>query len=218
MVKDSETRESTREKILTAACRVFAEKGYSGASVTEICKSAGANIAAISYYFGGKESLYQQAWQHAHDRIAAAVPPDGGVAPDRPAPERLRGRIRAALQRSLLDEATEFGIMRNEMASPTGLLHQVIKDTIQPLRTATQALLRELLGPASTEQDIELCEVCVVAPWMHLTHHRQARQHRGLGPIFDKENLDEMVDHFVAYALGGIKAVRNQIEARQADG
>ncbi|RXF57379.1 TetR family transcriptional regulator, partial [Enterococcus faecalis] len=36
----------------------------SAATVAEICARAGANIAAVNYYFGGKVALYQEAWRH----------------------------------------------------------------------------------------------------------------------------------------------------------
>lgn len=51
--------ENSKEKILNAATRLFALKGYDGASIREICKEAGVNICMISYYFGGKKELYQ---------------------------------------------------------------------------------------------------------------------------------------------------------------
>jgi hypothetical protein len=106
----------------------------------------------------------------------------------------------------------ELGIMRNEMASPTGLLHQVIEDAISPLRQAIQAIIRELLGPNAKDLDIELCEVCVVAPWMHITHHREAQKHEKLAPIFREDMLESMVEHLTAFALGGIGEVRRRIE------
>jgi len=84
----------------------------------------------------------------------------------------------------VVGDAIEFGIVRNEMASPTGLLRQVIDDDIRPIRQATQAILRELLGPEATTMDVELCQVCVVAPWMHLMHHHQTQKHEGLAPVF----------------------------------
>lgn len=46
-------------KIVEAATRLFAAKGYSSVSVKELADSAGVNIALISYYFGGKENLYK---------------------------------------------------------------------------------------------------------------------------------------------------------------
>lgn len=204
--------DGVRTRVLEAASRLFAQKGYRGTTVERICRNAQANIAAVNYYFGSKENLYRQTWRHAHEQLVRRVPPDGGIAPDRPAEERLRGRIRAGLQRAMLGEAVEFGIMRNEMANPTELLRRVIEDSIRPIREATQGILRELLGPNATDFDVELCEVCVVAPWIHLTHHRQAEKHRGLAPVFREETLDVMTDRFTCYALSGIREVRRQIE------
>jgi AcrR family transcriptional regulator len=195
----------TRRKILEAASRLFAENGYRGTTVEM-------NIAAVNYHFGGKENLYQQTWRHAHDQLVAEVPPDGGVLPDEPAEKRLRGRIRAGLQRAMLGEAVELKIMRNEMANPTGLLRQVIDDAIRPERQAMQAILREILGSQATDLDVELCEVCVIAPLMHVTHRRQGEKHRELGPVFRKEMLGAMTDHFTVFALAGIRQVRRRME------
>jgi AcrR family transcriptional regulator len=50
--------ESTRERILEHARRLFAEKGFDATSVREITRAAGANLGAITYHFGSKESLY----------------------------------------------------------------------------------------------------------------------------------------------------------------
>lgn len=211
------TQETTRERILDAACKLFADKGYRGASVTEICEHAGVNIAAISYYFGGKEALYQEVWRYAHGQLMKAFPPDGGVAASRPAAERLRGRIRAALQRAMQGDGVEFGIMRNEMASPTGLLHQVVDDTIHPLREAVQGIMRELLGPHCTEVDIELCEICVVSPWMNMKHRRQAKKREGLAMACGLLDLETMVAHFTAFSLAGIRGIREEVEARVPD-
>lgn len=52
--------ESSKEKILNTAIKLFAQKGYGGTSIREICKSANINICMISYYFGSKQELYQE--------------------------------------------------------------------------------------------------------------------------------------------------------------
>jgi AcrR family transcriptional regulator len=46
-----------RGRLLEAALRIFAEKGVHAASVREITEAAGANIAAVNYYFGSKSAL-----------------------------------------------------------------------------------------------------------------------------------------------------------------
>jgi AcrR family transcriptional regulator len=56
-VKRNRSGEVTRRKILDAAASVFAEKGIEGASLREIMITAGVNIAAVNYYFGGKTDL-----------------------------------------------------------------------------------------------------------------------------------------------------------------
>ena len=50
--------EITRERILKAAERLFAERGYDATSVRAIVAKARVNQAAINYHFAGKEGLY----------------------------------------------------------------------------------------------------------------------------------------------------------------
>ena len=49
---------ATRKRLLAAAGRVFAEKDYRNATIAEICRLAGTNIAAVNYHFSDKETLY----------------------------------------------------------------------------------------------------------------------------------------------------------------
>ena len=51
---------NTRLKILKVATKLFAEYGFEGTSTRDICKAANINISLISYYFGGKEKLYDE--------------------------------------------------------------------------------------------------------------------------------------------------------------
>lgn len=46
-------------EILHVAEKLFAEDGFDGASIRNIAKEAGVNIAMISYYFGSKEKLLE---------------------------------------------------------------------------------------------------------------------------------------------------------------
>lgn len=50
--------ESSRERILRIAIKDFAEKGYAGARIEEICKAAKANPRMLYHYFGDKDNLY----------------------------------------------------------------------------------------------------------------------------------------------------------------
>jgi AcrR family transcriptional regulator len=56
----------TREALLDAAQAEFAAKGLAGARVAEIARRAGVNGQLISYYFGGKQGLYQAGLDRWH--------------------------------------------------------------------------------------------------------------------------------------------------------
>ena len=53
-----QTTENKKNSILANAIQLFSQKGYEGVSVREIAEASECNLAAISYYFGGKEKLY----------------------------------------------------------------------------------------------------------------------------------------------------------------
>jgi AcrR family transcriptional regulator len=58
-IKESVQNENSKSKILEVATKLFAENGFDGVSTRSICKQANINISMISYYFGGKQELYQ---------------------------------------------------------------------------------------------------------------------------------------------------------------
>src|SRR5512139_3551664 len=73
------------DRILDAAERLFAERGFEGASVRDLAAAAGVNLAAINYHFGGKEALYravgERLMNELRERRMKAIR-DAAVAPD----------------------------------------------------------------------------------------------------------------------------------------
>ncbi|MGD8570007.1 MAG: CerR family C-terminal domain-containing protein [Gammaproteobacteria bacterium] len=57
----------TRDRLFSVGTRLFAESGFKGVSVRELCAEAGANIAAVRYHFGGKEGLYRAIFEDTLD-------------------------------------------------------------------------------------------------------------------------------------------------------
>lgn len=60
--------ESSRDLLLDAAMAEFGAKGLAGARVSEIAKRAGVNAQLISYYFGGKQGLYEAILERWYER------------------------------------------------------------------------------------------------------------------------------------------------------
>lgn len=53
-------KDDVRNRLLDAAEALFCEKGFEGVSVRELTTLAGCNLAAVNYYFGGKDKLYAE--------------------------------------------------------------------------------------------------------------------------------------------------------------
>ena len=61
----------TRQKVLAAAFREFADKGLDGARVDEIARRAGVNKGMLYHYFGNKEQLFSAALEELYTTIRA---------------------------------------------------------------------------------------------------------------------------------------------------
>jgi len=210
MTEEAESGVSTRDRVLESAMDVFAEKGFEAATIHEICEGADANIAAVNYYFGSKESLYAEAWRTAFEQSVRQHPPDGGVPPGAPPEERLRGRIRALIHRVADEDNQAFVIAHREMTSPTPLLEEVRREYIGPLSQAMRELVRELLGPDGTEQQITFCEVSIVSQCISVILRRRHHEMHGddVSPQLRIRDLDAYADHVARFALAGVRAMR----------
>ncbi len=56
--KRRERSRATRARLLEAAGRLFAERGYTGTTLGAVASEAGAHQALVRYHFGGKQGLY----------------------------------------------------------------------------------------------------------------------------------------------------------------
>ena len=61
------TAPSSRDRILAAASRLFAERGYDATSTRAIADAVGLNIATVAYHVGGKSDLYREVMRAAHE-------------------------------------------------------------------------------------------------------------------------------------------------------
>jgi AcrR family transcriptional regulator len=204
-----------RRRLLEVACEIFAQKGYRDATIAEICKRAGANVAAVNYYFGNKKTLYVETWRLAFHRSLEAHSPGGGVPSDAPAEERLRGRILAIMQRLADPKSHEFEIIRKEMANPTGLLAEVMRKSIEPLRREFGSIVRELLGKYASEQQVMLCQMSIKAQCFDMTvrerHHKMFTAAGIKGVLLpERLKIEVMADHVARFSLAGIREIRRQ--------
>jgi AcrR family transcriptional regulator len=60
---------STKNRILSAAESLFAQRGFDGASLRQLTAAAGVNLAAVNYHFGSKEKLVEQVFRRRLDAL-----------------------------------------------------------------------------------------------------------------------------------------------------
>ncbi|MCX7935113.1 MAG: CerR family C-terminal domain-containing protein, partial [Planctomycetota bacterium] len=160
---------ATRQRLLEAAGPVFAEKGFRAANVREICRRAGANVAAVNYHFGGKQGLYLEVFRGQMRSRLEKYPPHLGTTPDAPAAQRLRAFIRAAVNRifDAQDLPPWFGrLMAWEMVEPTAALDILVQEFLEPQRRLLAQIVGELLGKPPHSAEVSRCCWSVVGQWL----------------------------------------------------
>ncbi|NQT87964.1 CerR family C-terminal domain-containing protein [bacterium] len=215
MTTHSNPSGGTRGRVLESACRLFAEKGYRDATVQEICEQAGANVAAVNYYFRDKESLYVEAIRHALAIASEAFPLDGGLPPGAPAEDRLRAHVAATIHRIFSDGPPSYfpHMMVKEMAEPIAGHDRLIEELLGPLRHNMVSILTELAGEGTDPKAIWLCGLSVVSQFLFFGFNKAARERVfKFGWRCEAPSMDELIEHMTSFSLAGIRAVRAAAE------
>ena len=205
----------TRKRLLDAACGVFAAKGFEDASIAEICEDAGANVAAVNYHFGSKDALYVEVWRHTFETFMQAYPLDGGLPADAPPEDRLFARVHALLQRVFDDGRVGqcFRIGLRELVNPSAALEDTRRELIGPHRQQTRELVRELLGPAASNEAVLFCEISIITQWLAVNFFKERRSFLLGRERLSKQAVEDLARHITVFSLGGLRAVREAIPA-----
>ncbi|HKW31333.1 MAG TPA: CerR family C-terminal domain-containing protein [Verrucomicrobiae bacterium] len=213
---DPLAHDETRRQLLEAAGGVFAEVGFRNATVREICRRAGANVAAVNYHFGDKETLYAEVLRHSQQKAFEKYPPLLGVAADAPPEEKLRAFVRSFLLR-IFDSGstTQFGrIMSREMVEPTEALDLLLEVRIRPMADLLRGLVAEILDCSPDDEKIRLCCFSVVSQCVFYHHCRTM-----ITRLFPEQRLDasvveQLAGHIARFSLAAMKHLPDPESAR----
>ena len=202
----------TRERLLDAAERLFAEKGYDATSVREITQAAHCNIAAVNYHFGGKDNLYLQVFQRRLDalrrlrtgRLQQAMEEAG----DGATVELVVATFTASFLEPLVDESEGrmiMELMAREMLDPHLPRRVLFETMIDPVQESLASALRRVV-PGLGAEDAELCVQSIVGQLVHVIHHARLR-HGTDAPSWPAAELDRMARHITRFSAAGVLAV-----------
>lgn len=200
-----EKKGKPQDRLIAAACKVFAEKGFRDARVADICRRAGVNGAAVNYYFGGKAALYVEAWQHAFEREIIPDPPES---PESSAEDRLCTRIQALVRKFCDQTGGQFTRMYlMELANPTGLIDERWQKLIEPRRQHLLGIIRELMGPDVPDEVVWFCELSVINQCRgFLILARGDLEYLMEQPV-TQEVISKLADHITRFSLAGIRSM-----------
>jgi len=197
--------DDTRTRLLEAAGEVFAEKGFQAATVREICNRAGANLAAVNYYFGDKKRLYGEVVGYAHRGLSAQPVPH--FAPGTPPTEKLRRFIEQSLVNLEQDEqCPQWGrrLMMREMAEPTEACVAVVDAFVRPRAEALQRILAELLPPETPEAQRHLIAFSIVGQCLFHRLHRPVAALLVGEELYHNFDAVRVADHIARFTLAAL--------------
>lgn len=217
--------EQTRERLLLAGLRLFAEKGYAQTSTREIAAAAQANIAAIAYYFEGKAGLYKVLYNSP-----VLMEPNNHMAaqPDEAADEALFQTDRQAwLMQGLHCFYAGFTephkcsdlvrlctrLHMREMIDPTGVVNHTEDCTVRQHHLAMQALLCRYFDQAEPDIHLRRLEHALVGMGMYLYVGRDLTEQHSPELMNSDIALDEWRERL---ALQGRALVELEAQRRSA--
>ena len=206
----------TRERLLREAEVQFAERGFNGVTVREICSAAHANVAAVNYHFGDKLGLYREVMRSAiaamRDVTAAARAAGDGL----PAPDRLRVYVSLFLQRLLTPgRETIHNLIQREVADPTPLLDDLVEHGLRPRLEYLAQIVAEMIGCEPSDRRVMLCVMSIQSQTVMYARHNAVAERLGYSANPTPEQIEETAQHIAEFSIGGITNLRSLHEPRE---
>jgi AcrR family transcriptional regulator len=138
------------QQALDRALHVFWEKGYEGASLTDLTRAMGINRPSLYAAFGNKEALFRKVL----DRYLAASAPVMREALREPTARAVVARFLHAVADSVADPKNPRGCLIVKSAFSCGDDSNALRDELIAQRAAGFAALRERFKKARAEGDL----------------------------------------------------------------
>ena len=198
----------TRERLLTAAERLFAQRGFKDVTVREICHEAHANVAAVNYHFGDKMGLYREVLQLAIDAIRSATEAarqaGRGLAPE----EQLRSYIRLFLHRLLAPGSeTIHKIVNRELSDPTPALDNLVEQAVRPRVEYLSGVVAGMLGCELSDPRVLRCVGSVQSQSIMYARPNPIAERLGFTFKATSSEIDEAARHIAEFSVAGVQAI-----------
>lgn len=185
---------------------MFAEHGYREGSVRLITRAAGANQAAITYHFGGKDGLYRAVLQSAVAAFEHQSPVNERNVSELDRVEALRLVLRQFL--SPLIEKGRLGryvqIFGWEGMHPSTVYTAFVAEERPRIFQAVDELVRRFLPSDASEREVALTAFWLVQQPIAFVRNADRLQCPPHFLSFGEHDVDDLVDFLTRLSLGGL--------------
>ncbi|MCB9876565.1 MAG: CerR family C-terminal domain-containing protein [Planctomycetes bacterium] len=206
-VKNNASSVETQRKLLEAAGRVFAEKGFHSATIKEITKAAGTSLASVNYHFRDKAELYAAVLRRIEQDKQQMLPPDEVLVgtPEQRFRAFVTHLVTTMLRRG--QPVWERVLLAREFAEPTPTRDSLFENLGRPLHRGLAVIIGELTGRPKADREVELAAVSVIAQCIYHLQH-QAYLVDFLPSLVPAPRPDEIAAQIVAFSLHGLQSLR----------
>jgi AcrR family transcriptional regulator len=180
------------DSLTDVALRVFAEKGYEGASMDDVARAAGITKASIYHHVSGKEALLERGLSRAIDALFTVL--DHPDAQTGSAIERLRFIVRSVAE-TTLDRLPELSVLFRVRGSS-----KIVRDALDRRRRFDR-YVTDLLAEGQRDGSVRADLDARLAARLIFGMSNSVVEWYGSGSSISRQRL---VDSLVALAFGGI--------------
>jgi AcrR family transcriptional regulator len=200
---------SSRERILDAAERLFADRGFRKVTVRDICRAAKVNVAAVNYHFGDKLGLYEEVVKAAADVMGETTEMARRAGEGLPAEERLRrflsvfiGRLTAGGGKSRIHR-----LVHREMNDPTPVLDRLVDRGVRPRMEYLSGIIAEITGRRPSDPQVLRAVFSIQAQSIACVPNPIATR---LGFSLTAADAETLAHHIAEFSLGGLRGLRRR--------
>jgi len=197
----------TRDRLIDVAAELFADRGLERTTVREICAAAGANVAAVNYYFGGKDGLYHAVVQTAIRVMRETNDLSIGAGRGTPPEAQLRAYIRVFLSRLQGRDRLSWihKLMAREVAEPGEAMRIVMREVLEPRMHYLLGLAAEISRLPAT--DVRVVRAVLSIQGQILVFARQLPP--SSPPVWTRavKDTSAVADHIADFSLAALRAL-----------
>jgi len=196
----------TRERLLDVAARLFAERGLHKVTVRDICRDAGANVAAINYHFGGKSGLYDEVLRMAIRIMQTTNDEIFRVGKNQPPEAQLEGAIRIFLVRVVTTPNKWIHqLMLQEVSSPTPAFDMVVKEVLKPRMLYVRNAIAGVMRCPPDDPRVTMCVMSVQSQLIALLNNPLGS--RVEAPKLTPDRVEALARHIACFSIAGVRAI-----------